>query len=146
MTDESTPPPPPPPAAPPVQADGVRCASCNYDITDQPIGGRCPECGSPINQRAGAHMTQGKAIAALVLGICSIPGCMMYGIPGIICGILGIIFAKQARVAIQEGRAPVTSAGLAKGGMICGIVGLCLSIAYFLFVAVMIIIAVAAGP
>ncbi len=136
-----------PPVAPPTNTGPVLCASCRYDISDQPVGGRCPECGSPINQRMGdTGQTQGKAITALVLGICSIPGCFLYGIPGIILGILAIFFHRQASVAIQEGRAPVSSAGLAKGGLICGIVGLSLSVIYFLFMAVMIIIAVAAGP
>ncbi len=145
MTD--LPPQPPTPPAPPTNPGAMFCASCGYDISSQPLGGRCPECGSPIVQRMnGAQQTQGKAIAALVLGICSIPGCILYGIPGIILGILAIIFAKQANVAIQEGRAPVTSAGLAKGGLICGIVGLCLSVVYFLFMAIMIVIAIAAGP
>ena len=150
MTDPTEPndqtDPTPPPIAPPTSANSVQCASCNYDITDQPIGGRCPECGTAINQWATTPKTQGKAVAALVLGICSIPACFMYGVPGAICGVLAIIFAKKARVAIQEGTAPATSAGLAKGGLICGIVGLCLSLLYFLFIAVMIIFAIAAGP
>lgn len=137
---------PPSSPTPPTAPERVLCASCRYDITDQPIGGRCPECGSPINQRVNNPQTQGKAIAALVLGICSIPGCFMYGAPGVVCGILAIIFAKQARVAIQEGRAPVTSAGMAKGGLICGIVGLSLSAVYLLFLASMIALTIVTSP
>ncbi|MFI4898447.1 MAG: hypothetical protein ACIARR_11550 [Phycisphaerales bacterium JB059] len=143
MNDPS---PPPVSQAPPTAPDRVRCASCHYDITDQPIGGRCPECGTPINQRVTVTQSQGKAITALVLGICSIPGCFMYGVPGIICGVLAIIFAKQARIAIQEGRAPITSAGMAKGGQVCGIVGLCLSVVYFLFMAAMIALTIVTSP
>lgn len=120
---------PSPPTRPP-----ILCASCRYDISDQPVGGRCPECGTPIMQSGTAQLTQGKAIAALVLGICSIPGCMLYGVPGLVCGILAVVYAKKADVAIQLGQAPVTSRGFAKAGRICGWVGIALSSVYFVII------------
>ncbi|MCA9303569.1 MAG: DUF4190 domain-containing protein [Phycisphaerales bacterium] len=88
------------------------------------------------------QQTSGKAIASMVLGICSIITCWAYGIPGIICGILAIVFAKHAFQRINDGLAPETSAGMAKAGKICGWVGLCLSIAYLLFIVVYVIIIV----
>ncbi len=100
-----------------------------------------PQFQFPQNQSPnGQPQTSGKAIASMVLGICSIVTCMMYGIPGIICGVLAIIFAKQARAAIVNGTAPQTSAGMAKAGSVCGWVGLSLSIVMLLFMIVYAII------
>jgi len=98
------------------------------------------------HQPGGQPQTQGKAITAMVLGICSIPACALYGIPGVICGVLALVFAKQASSAIEAGTAPASSAGFVKAGKICGIIGLSISALYFLIMLVMIIIAVAAGP
>ncbi len=146
-TDTPSPPPPPPVTPPPVARRPVLCASCRYDISDQPVGGRCPECGTPIMQSGQPQQTQGKAVASLVLGICSIPGCFMYGIPGIVCGILAIVYAKKAEVAIQLGEAPVTSQGFAKAGRTCGWIGLILSILYlgFFILYILFFVVVAAG-
>lgn len=44
-----------------------------------------PEPGKP----------SGYSIASMVLGICSIVTCCLYGVPGIICGIIACIFAKK---------------------------------------------------
>ncbi len=121
-----------PPTVPTTRAP-ILCASCRYDISDQPVGGACPECGTPIHQRAAVRQTQGRAIASMILGICSIVGCFMYAVPGLVCGILALVFAKKAELEIQAGRAPVTSQGFAKAGRICGWIGLSLSIAFFLF-------------
>ncbi|MEZ6244356.1 MAG: DUF4190 domain-containing protein [Phycisphaerales bacterium] len=140
--------PAPAPAAPPTRP-AVLCASCRYDISNQPVGGRCPECGTPIMQTGSPQLTQGKAIAAMVLGICSIPACLLYGIPGLVCGILAVVYAKKADVAIQLGQAPVTSRGFAKAGRICGWVGIALSCLYalliFAYIAFMVLIMVGAS-
>lgn len=76
----------------------------------------------------------------MVLGICSIVTCMMYGIPGIVCGILGIVFSKQAMAAIENGTAPHTSEGMAKAGKICGWIGLSLSLLMVLVMIIYIIV------
>ena len=50
-----------------------------------------PEPGKP----------SGYSIASMVLGICSIVTCCLYGVPGIICGIIACIFAKKENERIQ---------------------------------------------
>ncbi len=71
-----------------------------------------------------ADRTSGYAIASMVLGIVSIPACTCYGVPGIICGILALVFAGISRRAVEEGRAGGSSGGMAKAGKICGICGI----------------------
>lgn len=58
---------------------------------------------------------RGAAIASLVLGIVSIV--LAFSLVGIICAILGLVFANQ-------GSRSITSSGLAKTGKILSIVGL----------------------
>lgn len=108
---------------------GNRCLSCGFDIVGVPLGQRCPECGAVVQQFAGpGTQKQGKAIASMVLGICAlVVGCMSYGLLGLPCGILAVIFAKHARVAVQAGSAPVTSLGMATAGRVCGWIGIVVS-------------------
>ncbi len=80
--------------------------------------------------------TSGKAIASLVLGIVSIPSCLFYAIPALVCGILAVVFAKGAYEQISMGECNPSSKGLATAGMICGYIGLGLGL---LFVVLLII-------
>jgi hypothetical protein len=66
----------------------------------------------------------GFAVASLVLGISSIPLCLFFGIPSLICGVLAIVFARKARLAVEAGRASWSSVGMANTGKICGIIGM----------------------
>jgi hypothetical protein len=122
--------------------------SCGYEIVGVAVGGHCPECGSVIRQFAvQGGQTQGKAIAALVLGICAIVmSCMTYGVAGLPCGILAVIFAKQARLAVQNGTAPVSSLGMATAGRVCGWIGLALSGVFLLLLAGMIVLSIVGTP
>ena len=82
--------------------------------------------------------TSGKAIASMVLGICSILGCMAYGLPGFVCGILAIVFHNQAKAQVAEGECAPSSMSMAKAGLVCGIVGLTLSsLVLLMFVAIL---------
>lgn len=110
----------------------VFCVQCGYNLTGVAIGSTCPECGRTVAPSFHSQMlpTSGKAVAALVLGICSIPVCVLYGIPAIICGVLAIIFARVAKAQVSEGEASPTSKGMATAGLICGIIGLCLGLLY----------------
>ena len=134
------------PVAP--QPTSVFCVQCGYNLTGVSIGTTCPECGRPVAPSFHGQMlpTSGKAIASLVLGICSIPVCVLYGIPAIVCGILAIVFANKARAQVAAGEAGSSSKGMALAGMICGIIGLCLGLIYIGFVAVFILVAIGANP
>ncbi len=67
--------------------------------------------------------------AALVLGIVSIVGsCCCWGIVGLICGSLAIVFGGNAMRDIDAGRANLIDRGKASAGRICGIIGLIISI------------------
>ena len=66
---------------------------------------------------------QGKGIAAMVLGICSIIlSCVVCGLFGLTCGIIGLILTKQSTEL--SGGVPN---GFAKAGKVCGIIGTILS-------------------
>jgi len=99
----------------------------------------------------GQVQTSGKAIASMVLGICSIVTCMGYGVVGMPCAILAIVFAKKARLAIQAGTAPASSQGMASAGKVCGWIGVALNslmlllLAFYVLVVIGIIGAAAAS-
>ena len=136
---------PPPSSNQPAAGDTTKCLSCGYNLVGVRIGERCPECGSMIMQFATQTQSSGKAITSMVLGIVSIIGCLAYGILGIPCGIIAIVFAKKARLAVQAGTAPVSSLGMASAGRICGWIGLILSLIYFGFFVFIILAALGAA-
>jgi len=118
---------------------GVHCCNCGYDLTGAVIGGLCPECGGAVNPAFKVHTlpTSGRAIASLVLGIVSIPmaiGC--YGLFGIVCGILAIVFWNVTKTELANGTRGGSSVGLAKAGLICGIIGLSIGVLIMLVIAV----------
>lgn len=133
----------------PQAAEGVRCISCGYSLAGVRIGDRCPECGSVINQFAiNPAQSSGRAIASMVLGIVSIITCFAYGLIGMPCGVLAVMFARKARLAVQDGTAPATSLGMASAGRICGWVGIVLNsiglLLFFVYIG-FIIFAIIAG-
>lgn len=65
---------------------------------------------------------QGKGVAAMVLGICSILTCSCYGIVGLVTGIIGLYLAKQSKECSGG-----FENGFAKAGRICSLVGVILS-------------------
>lgn len=94
-----------------------------------------------VNQTGVKLKPAPKSIAAMVLGISSLGISFAYGIFGIPCGILAIIFAVKARNAYEKNPSIYTlgSPKMIKTGMIMGIIGLILSViiligAIFLFV------------
>ena len=82
-----------------------------------------PEPGKP----------SGYSIASMVLGICSIVTCCLYGVPGIICGIIACIFAKKEN---DLGHAN----SFTKAGMICGIIGIILSALMLIYLVVVVML------
>lgn len=106
-------PPPPPEATPPVP----------------PAGGFTPPPGPPYYAAQPGYPQpapgNGKALWSLILGIASIPlSCCCIGL---VLGILAIVFGAQAKKEVDRGSA-TSGAGQAQAGLICGIVGVALTV------------------
>lgn len=106
-----------------------------------------PQNVNPGNINQGTNLGGPKnlpnATAVLVLGICSIfPGCFCYGIVGIVCGIIALVLAKKdlALYAANPGNYIEGSLKNLKAGRVCGIIGLCLSSLYIIFLIVYVVI------
>lgn len=69
----------------------------------------------------------------LVLGIVSIVGCCCYSIPGLISGIIAIVLANKATSVYKLAPENYSDYGNVKAGKIMAIIGVVLSIMYFLF-------------
>ncbi len=81
-----------------------------------------------------------NATAALVLGIISIVTCWLYGIPGIICGIIAIILHnKDKKIYLEDPTAYQQSYKNSKAGLVCGIIGLCLSALFILYIVIVLV-------
>ncbi len=121
-----------------ISPTSVFCIQCGYNLTGVAIGSTCPECGRRVAPSFHGQVlpSSGKAVASMVLGICSIVGCLFYGIPAITCGPLAIIFAVLAKGQIQRGEVSGASKGMAIAGMICGIIGTCLALLFIGFIVV----------
>jgi hypothetical protein len=106
-----------------------------------------PQSNNPVNTNMGTNFGGPKnlpnSIAVLVLGICSIfPGCFCYGIVGIICGIIALVLAKKDLAAYAANPTAYTEGSLKnlKAGRVCGIIGLCLSSLYVIFLIVYVLV------
>jgi len=76
------------------------------------------------------------AIASLILGIVSLPTCMCYGCPSLICGTLGIVFGVMALNQIKRQEAPESAKGLCIAGIATGAGGVLMSLAFWLLAIV----------
>jgi uncharacterized membrane protein len=79
------------------------------------------------------------ASATLVLGIISIVGCFLWGLPGLVCGIIALSLHKKDKALYQTN--PVkyqASFNTAKSGYTCGLIGVILSsiavVAFILYI------------
>lgn len=78
-----------------------------------------------------------NATATLVLGICSIVGCIFYGLPGIACGIIAIVLhSKDKKVYLTDPEAYRKSYGNSKAGLVTGIIGLSLSLLWVMYLVI----------
>lgn len=71
--------------------------------------------------------TNGMQIAGLVLGILGIPACCCYGVPGILFGVLGLIFSIV-------GNRKTRKRGIGIAGIVCSVIAIVfgiLSAVYF---------------
>lgn len=78
-----------------------------------------------------------NSTTVLVLGILSIVGCMLYAIPGLICGIIALIMHKKDReMYLSNPPMYEESFKSSKAGNICAIVGVSLSAVFVLILVV----------
>ena len=59
----------------------------------------------------------------MVLGIVSIPTCVCFGAPSLICGPLAIVFYVSSKKQMATGAYSPQSNGMAIAGLVCGIIG-----------------------
>jgi ABC-type arginine/histidine transport system permease subunit len=78
-------------------------------------------------------------VASLVLGIASIVICWCYVVPPLICAILALVFHSSAMRDIHAGAANPDSAGMARAGRICGIIGLVVTVGLWVVIGVALI-------
>ena len=79
-----------------------------------------------------ATRPSGRATAALVLGILSIPAAL-FPILGIALGVIGLVLAMTARSDLRRAGAAVT--GKVKAAIICASVGIGLSVLFWILAA-----------
>lgn len=98
----------------------------------------------PFNQQVPLP----NATAVLVLGICSIVLCFLYGVPGIICGIIALILGNGAKAEYERNPQlyTISSFNNMKAGRTCAIIGLSLSVLYLLLVIFAFVFAFSFGP
>ncbi len=82
-----------------------------------------------------------NATASLVLGIISILGSFCYGVPGLICGIIGLVLANKDKKLYESYPEAYSSSSYStsKSGRVCSIIGLILSCIFILIIIVWII-------
>lgn len=72
-----------------------------------------------------------NAAAVLTLGIISIVGCFLAGLPGIICGVIALsLYPKDKRLYESNPELYADSYKNSKAGFVCAIVGTSLSSLY----------------
>ncbi|MEV6421567.1 DUF4190 domain-containing protein [Streptomyces sp. NPDC051662] len=124
-------PPAPHPAAPYGAGAGPGAAPGygypGYPAAPQPYPGvpgyGQPGWGAPAN---------GMGVAAMVLGILSVCLFCLYGIGGIVLGVLALIFGIVGRKRVQRGEA--TNEGQARAGVILGSIGIALGVIFLGFI------------
>lgn len=79
-----------------------------------------------------------NASAVLVLGILSLVGCFLYGLPGLICGVIALgLHTKDKRIYESNKSFYEDSFKNSRAGWICAIIGTSLSALYFLFAIIL---------
>jgi hypothetical protein len=99
------------------------------------------DTGSNGNQPLNGSLP--NAVAVLVLGIISIVGCLFYGVPGLICGIIAMVMHRKDKTIWLSNPDKYDNAfKTSKAGYICAIVGVSLSALYILILAIIIPLAI----
>lgn len=88
-----------------------------------------------IDDFSGLPKTLPNATATLVLGIVSIATCWLYGVPGVVCGIIALVLAKKDKAIYDsDPSAYANSYKNSQAGKICGLIGLILSGLFMLYI------------
>lgn len=96
------------------------------DISDELID---PHLNAPKHGQKGSLPHAGGILA---LGIISIATCFLYGIPGMVCGIIALsLFPKNKKIYESNPSYYEDSFKNAQAGFICAIIGLSLSFVTF---------------
>lgn len=81
-----------------------------------------------------------NATASLVLGIISLATFWIYGIPGIVCGIIALaLHGKDKRMYNENPAKYSQSFKTSKAGMVCGLLGLIFSAVFLLLVILFVV-------
>jgi hypothetical protein len=127
MSNQYPPPPPPPPG------DDQWGQGSGWGQQPPPPGQQPPPPGYGYPQGYGQQPPKKSvmAISSLVLGILGFVccGCGLFSIAAIVLGILG-------KKEIAESNGTKTGAGMAQAGFILGIVGIAISVLYWILYAV----------
>jgi Domain of unknown function (DUF4190) len=116
-----TSPTPPPPGQPGGFPPPPQGQPGGFPPSPMPPAGPPPAGPPPYGPPAGTgQSTNGKAIAALILGIVSIVLCLGY-----LAGVPAIILGRMAKKEIDQGNG--TGEGLAQAGFITGLIGTVIS-------------------
>ncbi len=94
------------------------------------------------NTNFGGQQPLPNATGALVLGIISIVGSFCYGVPGLVCGIIGLVLANKDRKLYNSAPELYSAAsyGTSNGGRVCSIIGIVISSLFLLLIIVYLII------
>ncbi|MFF4662677.1 DUF4190 domain-containing protein [Streptomyces sp. NPDC001282] len=124
---------PPPPIAPngPGQQIPPAAGQYGYPAAPAPQYGYPGYTGYPQAAWGTPPPANGMGTAAMVLGILSLCLLCMWGIPGIVLGVLALIFGILGRK--RAGRGEANNSGQALAGIIMGSVGLVLGAAFLTF-------------
>lgn len=91
----------------------------------------------PGFDQGGGNQALPNASACLVLGILSIVGCVFYGVPGLVCGIIALVLHKKDKeMYLSSPSRFAVSYKTSRAGFVCAVIGLCLS-ALFLLILVL---------
>lgn len=102
--------------------------------------------GVSESSNSGGQKAIPNATAILVLGIISIATCFLYGIPGLVCGIIALAMYKKVKETYLT-NPDVYDASFknAKAGMICAVIGTILSALMIVYVVVVIVLVTSHG-
>lgn len=80
-----------------------RCRRCGYDISGVRIDGVCPECAEPIlnfYERIPDPDAPPSfiAVTACTIGLLSIPGAFIGGLPGVVLGAIALALARHIKI------------------------------------------------